>query len=269
MSYFGLSLPTGTHVRDISIFEPIAGSNRSLGLLFGNETNFNVYRKFGWEIDWILEWNGRYLLQSDQIRSFDPVGKPWGRFLETYSSTIQANKAFVNAETFSGTFGNDVFRHCVRVTPYFQGILNQAFNFNKDNGCWRFISEFGYNLFARQAEQVELLKCNPLNGVYFKGIDGNGTSTTARTIKSNYRDSIVTFDDPYYTRTQLTACDIDLESAAHPAVISQIMYASIGAMLSKTCPSFIALGASYEFQAGDLNTALERWLVWMKLGITF
>lgn len=269
MSYFGLSIPTGTRVRGISIFEPIAGSNRCLGLLFGNETNFNIYRKFGWEIDWILEWNGRYLLQSEQIRSIDPVGKPWGRFLETYSSTVQANKAFVNSDTFSGTFGNDSFRHCVKVSPSFQGILNQAFNFNKDNGCWRFITELGYNLFARQAEEVELLKCNPVNGVYFKGIDGRGTSTTARTIKADYPSSVVTFDDPYYTRTQLTACDLNLESAAHPAVISQTLYASAGVMLSRTCPAFFAIGASYEFQHGDINTALERWLVWAKLAMTF
>ncbi len=268
-SYFGISLPTGAHVLDHTLFDPIMGNNRSLGLLFGNETNFNVYRKFGWEIDWILEWNGRYLLESDQIRSFDLVGKPWSRFLETYDGTVQANRAFVDSNTYSGTFGRNVFKHCVSVTPYFQGILNQAFNFNKDNGCWRFISEFGYNLFARQAEQVELLNCNPLNGTYLKGINGSGTSTTARTIKANYKDSIVTFEDPYYTRTQLTACDIDLDSAAHPSVISQTMYGSLGIMLSKTCPSFAALGASYEFQAGDINTALERWLVWIKLGITF
>lgn len=268
-SYIGLTFPTGTKVLDTSMWEPIVGNNRSLGLLFGNETNFNIYRKLGWEIDWILEWNGRYMLTSDQIRSFDPVGKEWGRFLATYKNTVQANKAFEERNPYSGTFGNDIFRHCVRVTPYFQGILNQAFNLNKDNGCWRFITEIGYNLFARQAEEVELFKCNPVNGVYLKAIEGRGDATTAATIKSNYRDSIVHFDDPYYTRLQLTACDLNLESASHPAVILQTLYGSVGFMLNRTCPAFGALGASYEFQAGNINTGLERWLIWIKLASTF
>jgi len=268
-SYIGLTLPTGSRVLDRHIWDPVIGNNRSLGLLFGNETNFNIYRKYGWEIDWILEWNGRYMLQSNQIRSFDPIGKPWGRFLPVYKGTVQAATAYKTKDIYSGTFGNQVFRHCVKVNPHFQGILNQAFQFNKNNGCWSIVSEFGYNLFARQAEGIELPQCNPLKGVYLKGIDGSGTATTARTIKANYRDSIVNFDDPYYTRLELNAYDLDITSAAHPAVISQTLYGALGFRIDKTCPGLLALAASYEFQSGDINTALERWLVWAKLVFTF
>lgn len=268
-SYLGIALPAGNHVLGRHLFEAMVGSNRSLGLLFGNETNFNIYRRNCWEIDWILEWNGRYLLESHQVRAFDLIGKPWSRFLETYNGTVEANSAFANANFSSGTFGYNSLRHCIKVDPAFQGILNQAFQFNKTSGCWNFISELGYNLFMRQAEHIHLPECNPVRGVYLKGINGAGTATTARTIKANYKDSVVQFDDPNYTRLQLSACDLDLESASHPAVLSNTIYASVGIRRNKTCPAFFALGTSYEFQTGEINTALERWLVWTKIGITF
>ncbi len=55
-----------------------------------------------------------------------------------------------------------------------------------------------------------------------------------------------------------------MDSAAHPALISNTVYASLG---YKGDHAFFNTGGSYEHDV--LNTSLNRWLVWTKIGLTF
>ncbi len=193
--------------------------------------------------------------------------------MELYSSSEQAFAAYSNpsvlAGTCAGTSGINVFTNCFKIKPRFQTNINQALTFNGLRGCWIWAAELGYNLFARQHETVELLNCNPLNGVFLKAVDGLGEVTTARTIKANYRDSSIEFTDPNYNRLELAACDINEESVAAPAAISHCIYGMLGIKRNESCPCFGGIGASYEFQPSEINTAVERWTVWAKYGITF
>ena len=62
--------------------------------------------------------------------------------------------------------------------------------------------------------------------------------------------------------------DLDLSSAAHPCVVSHIIYVS-GAYQWDDIdwPTLLGAGASYEF--GSDNLALHRWNIWGKLAISF
>jgi len=68
--------------------------------------------------------------------------------------------------------------------------------------------------------------------------------------------------------TYVQESDLDLGSAAHPAVYSQTVYATAGYYrASDHYPQNFELGSSYEF--GSCNTVLNRWTIWTKLQITF
>jgi len=274
-SFMGIVAPTGNRVQGRSLFENVVGNGKHWGVMFGNSIAFDWYKGNCFDIHWYLEMASRYLFENKQVRSYDLLGKPWSRYMEVYSSPEQANAAFSlqgsdpRTATSIGTSGINVFTTCLKVTPRFSTVINQAIIFSGLHSCWIWSAEFGYNLFARQQETIKLLDCDPLQGIFLKGIDGNGSATTARTIKSNYAESVVLFNDPNYNRLELSASDINLDSVAAPAAISHIAYAMLGLKRNANCPCFAGVGASYEFQPREINTTFERWTVWVKGGITF
>lgn len=73
---------------------------------------------------------------------------------------------------------------------------------------------------------------------------------------------------PVFDKRKLKTSDLDLASAAHPCTLSHTFYGSIGYAFNKWCvPVNCSIGGSYEF--ADRNTALERWLVWGKIGFSY
>ena len=274
-SFAGLVTPTGNKVEGRTLFENVVGNGRHWGVMFGNSIAFDWYRTSCFDIHWYFEWASRYYFENKQVRSFDLIGKPWSRYMEVYSSPEQANAAFTlnptnpEAAVSLGTSGINVFTRCVKVTPRFSTVINQALLFSGLRGPWMWSGEIGYNIYVRQEETIKLLDCDPLQGIFLKGIDGAGSATTAKTIKANYRDSVVLFSDPSYARLELSAADIDVRSIAAPSAVAHIIYAMVGLKRNENCPCFFGLGASYEFQPREINTAFERWVVWVKGGITF
>lgn len=270
--YIGFVAPTGTKVRAREVFEPIVGNNKHWGVMFGSTAGFTFVSKCNWDIEWLIDYNTRYLFSNHQVRSFDLNDKSWSRYMEVYSSPEQASQAFTDSDASAGTSGINVFTTCFKVKPGFQGILNNAWLFKWYGDCWTGLFEVGFNLYARQAERLEIDCCGVLEGVALKSVKGRGETTTARTIKSNYENpgadisTGVTFAARYL---ELSDCDIDLESASHPAVISHTAYATLGVKGEGNCPYFAGVGASYEFQQKEINSALERWTVWTKFGLTF
>lgn len=270
-SYLGFVAPTGTRVSGRFVFEPIVGNNRHWGLLFGTTAGYDLYEKCGWNIAWYLDMASRYLFDNNQIRSFDLVGKPWSRYIETYSSIAQAQDAFNgNRSQFSGTSGINVFTKCVKVKPHYQVDVNTAFDFQKEFECVTTQAEIGFHVYARQAESIDLDCCKAVNNIAIKDIQGTGFTTTARTIKANYKDSYVAIGgvtNPGYLA--LNPCDINLESAAHPAVVNYSLYGAFGLKSNRECALLGSIGASYEFQNREINSALERWTVWAKFAFGF
>lgn len=265
-TYGTLIIPTGTRVRGREVWETIIGNNHHFGISLGSSFVFDVWRKSCYSVTMYLNNDTRYLFSNNQVRTFDLIGKPWSRYMETYSSSEQAAAAASSGDQNSGTSGINLFTRCVRVNPHLSANFNTAFTLCRQSDCSSWLLEGGYNLWARQSESLELQCSNTITNAALKGVNGMGQTTVARTIRYNFPNSDFTFDQRY---ASLSNCDIDLESASHPASISNIFYGTLGYRWERECPGFLALGGSYEFTVQEINTSLDRWLIWAKLCVTF
>lgn len=262
--FAGLVVPTGNRPQGEYMFEPIVGNNHHVGILWGSNVGFDAWCCGEHTIRVEFDWCNRYLFRNHQVRSFDLQRGEWSRFLEVYATPEDAQAASLIAEplaTNAGTSGINVFTKCVRVSPRFSFNMNYAFIYERCN--WQV--EGGWNFYARQSEKVEIDSFR--SGVQVKDIGGNGAINLARTITNNFDGSAIAFTT-LANYIPLHLSDIDLESAAHPAVLSYIVYLTAGYNWCDACyPTLAAVGASYEF--ASVNTNLERWALWGKLGISF
>jgi hypothetical protein len=72
-----------------------------------------------------------------------------------------------------------------------------------------------------------------------------------------------------YDRSVIKEDDLDLASAATPAILSNILYASLGIQAEyNDYPVFGNIGASYEF-SDRTKAAPQRWGIWIKGGVSF
>ena len=179
--------------------------------------------------------------------------------MEMYANPNQALAASEAETANTGISGINVLTRCLRVFPRFAATMTAALTYQYN--CWT--AEAGYNFFARQAEKVELAT-QWQNNPALKANQGGGDTTIARDIKNNFEGCVFDIDEYH----PITFCDLDLNSAAHPAVLSNLIYLTAGYNWQECdYPSTLALGGSYEF--GDTNAELERWTVWGKFVISF
>jgi hypothetical protein len=124
------------------------------------------------------------------------------------------------------------------------------------------MGEIGYNFYAAHAEEVEL--CNWNEQVQFKDISGAGNTNIARTIRNNFTNEAIALAN----YLPIPKSQINLESASTPAVLTNIIYGSIGYEWGDRCyPTFVALGGAVEFTQS--NVALNRWTIWGKMGVSY
>lgn len=271
--YLGFIAPTGTKIdKKVAefVFRPVVGNGHHWALIFGSYNNFDVWSHNNHKIDMAYSMHGQILFKNNQWRSFDLKDKDWSRYAEVYASLADAQAAFAaNAAdpdsifgANSGTSGINVFTRCLEINPRYIVDTNSALIYTyRDN----FKVELGYNFYVRHAEEAKL--CNWDEEIALKGILGNGDVSIARTINKHFR-----FDDlsesTSYNEAIITKDKLDLNSATHPGVLSNIVYANF-AYDGSVCdvPWFVGAGGSYEFS--KINTTLSRWTVWGKLGLSF
>jgi hypothetical protein len=264
-SYVGAVIPTGNKPNARYVFEPIVGNNKHFGLMFGNSLTLCFWEKQCQSLTFNIDTNYRYLFSNHQLRSFDLIDKQWGRYMELYKNKEQALEAERLSEPLRdniGVFGINELTLCAEVTPRFSCDINTGFIYAYDRpDDTRLLVEAGYNFYASQAEEIQL------NRTYIeynlKAASGEGATTRARTIKSNFSRSV--YETANYK--PLSLCDIDLSSAAHPSILSSTIYGTIGYEWNKECPRFIGIGGSYE--GSNSNAVLQKFQVWGKCGLTF
>ncbi|MGC2310822.1 MAG: hypothetical protein WA432_04335 [Candidatus Babeliaceae bacterium] len=258
--FLGVIVPTGNRPCAKFVFEPIIGNNKHVGVEWGSSIGFDCIWSCGQHVlSWKLDTASRYLFRNHQFRSFDLEDKQWGRYMETYANQSDALAAAAASNADSGTSGINVFTERVRVTPRFAGDITTAFLYKY---C-HFVAEAGFNLFMRQAETVRP-QCNDEPTAALKDVSGLGNTTIARTIRYEFADEVI-LPANY---APIPVSEHNYESAAHPAVISHTVYGTIGWDFDDCrIPTVIGVGGSYDFT--HANTALHRWLVWGKIGISY
>ncbi len=257
-SYVGLVIPTGNRPEARVLWEPIVGNNHHWGIQYGSNMGFEFWSCRDHFVELAFDINGRYLFRNHQRRLLSLHDKSWGTFLEMYRNVEEASAAAASDSQFSGTFGANILSQCVLVSPRFSLEWNTAMIYR--HCAWEV--EVGYNFFGRHKENVCLERWTETPQV--KNIDGQGDTNTARTIKNNYLGSSILLADYQPILKQ----DLDLNAAAHPAVLANIIYAAVGYSPDWFChPMTFGIGGGYEFSSG--NDELNRWSVWGKYVLAY
>ena len=268
-AYFGVIIPSGTKIDQCQaryMFNSVIGNNHHVGMLYGTHFGYDLYSKGSNMLRMELDMSSKYLFSNHQWRSFDLVQQgEWSRYLEVYSSVDQADAASTHLSTSIGTSGINVFTRRLRVSPRFATNINVALNYSYK----MFDCEFGYNLFVRQAEKIEFPRgcCVdfPLT-VAVKDVEGSGGTNIARTIKNDFTGSASVLAD--YAQNILQLPDLNLDSAAHPALLTNTVYGGVDYNTEcLTIPMFFGVAGMYEFSS--MNSSFDRWNVVGKFGITY
>jgi hypothetical protein len=258
--YIGFVAPTGNKPKAHYLWEPIVGNNHHWGVMWGGSFGGVIWEGCDMDLRLEMETNGRYLFRNTQRRSFDVNGKPWSRYMLVYTSAAAAA-----AET--PTEGINLFTRKLHVKPHVQQHLNTGLVFD-----WcRFQAEIGWHVWAAQCERVSLKDPFP-TGLAFAALtqtapfDATIASNINRaiTIKENFEGAAVA----YATPLTIIENDLNLESAAMPCALTQTIYGSLGYQTDWCWPIFFGIGGSYEWTPKHAYTALNRWMVWGKIGVS-
>lgn len=271
MWYGGIVIPTGNTPNGEYIWEPIVGNNHHWGLECGGEYRYQVWAHC--EHDTSLWWHSlghsQYLFTNTQRRSLDLKDKSWSRYIWLYTQQLPT------FDILSITPGINVLTQKVRVSP--------RSNFNANTSVilkhCAFTAEAGYNTYYRQEEEVKLLHCFDEQAMIVGINEGNTTqfvtesnATMPHFLLSGPQD--IHFDTEAATGAprivRITQADLNLSSAAHPCIVSHILYFTAAYQWDEEhvrYPTLLAAGGSYEF--GSDNVVLDRWLIWGKLEFSF
>jgi hypothetical protein len=289
-SYFGLVIPTGNKNNGEYVFQPIVGRGKNFGIMFGSSLGIDLWESASGEMDirYELANHFEWLFQNTQKRSFDLKNRPWSRYLPVYASQEDAQEAAdlavagTNAPFAmnNSTPGINVFTQEVKVTPGLTTDINTAFQFT-----WKkFQAEAGYNFLAKRAENVKL-KCPWQTGPAIKHYLGDGTTNPIRTIDGNKYDEqivanivpapipadqiIIPVSVANYEMSLIQEGDLNLNSAATPALFANTLYATVGFhAYDREYPLFGNVGASYTFSKNN-DAVPRRWVLWGKMGLSY
>jgi hypothetical protein len=266
--FFGATFPTGNKPDACLIFEPIVGNNRHFGIYGGTHSGFSFAHNEKGEIWLYSMFYGQFLFPNTQTRSFDLIGKPWSRYIWMYPNS--------NAVAFSDISpGINFLTFPVKVHPIFSGSATITTAYYRS--CYTL--QAGYRFLGKSNEQIKFAGgFNPSFGI--AGLDFDDVSNTGagKNGKGNTQTqaAINLFADALNDETvdglpafiPVRTDQIDLESGAHPCIITHTVFATMGFM-HDICGTTIynTLGGSYEF-SGD-NAVLNRWMVWASAGLSF
>lgn len=250
-TYVGLVLPTDNKPEAEYMFEPMRGNNGHTGVVMG--TSLESLMRSGKSINFWSRWNieSRYLFENTQKRSFDLlVNGVWSRYLSMFENAAKAVAQ-------QPTFGINLLTRDAKVRPGYQCTIDAAFCVAGE----RWHASIGSTTFAHQAEKIKLAQ-EWTQAPYIAALaDITATNRTRQSGREYFNNDFVGQD------VAIKESDLDLDSASHPAAISQMIYATLGGYRESEKPCMYEIGASYEFSC--MNTSLNRWGVWATLQSSF
>lgn len=282
-TYVGLIIPTGNKQNGEYVFQPIVGRGGYPGVMFGSSLGLEIWGNEAGDkkIRFELANHSEYLFNRTQRRSFDLKNKPWSRYIDVYANEEQAVEAVTSPfGTTLATPGINVLTQKVKVTPGLAHNVNSAFVFS----CKTFEGEVGYNFYAKRAETIKLAD-GWVEGPALKHSIGRGNTNPIRDITGNpYLEQNVNttplgtppasiplipvaVDD--YATSIIKVTDLNLLSAATPALLASTIYATVGYRSNdREYPILASFGGSYLFSKNN-KAVLRRWTLWGKVGLAF
>jgi len=276
-SFIGLVIPTGNRPKAHHLFEAIVGNGGHVGVEWGAVYSMKIWECEEREAMITMEHSAvnKYLFKREQVRSLDLKYKPWSRYIQLYAN-LEAAQAAANAEDiYSFTPGINILTQEVDVTPGYQFQLNSAFIFD-----WKgFELEGGFNFFARRAEIIKLANTwTPAAAI--KSFQGEGLTNPVRDMTGNpfleLTATVPRTNQPFilpvpvanYSQSIIQATDLDLNSAATPAVLAYTLYGNLAYVFNiHEWPFYFSAGGSYTF--AHENNVIDKWTAWGKFGFAF
>lgn len=259
----GFTIPTGDEADGVHLFEAIVGNGNHWAFGAGLDAMFRAWGCEDHNIKITAAMNYRYLFKESEKRSLglkDAAGKSvdWGHYVllaKTGDPVGTALTPAANVTTLS-----------VDVTPGSQldGVIALAYN----NG--NFCVDFGYNLFWKDDEEV---KIKSSTASAFDAL-GYGVALTSLSVNDLSSDGVlphanVVAATDFVNNAALTAAkNLDVSAAQTGSQVTHKIFAGLGYMFSDwECPLMLGAGGGYEFRGS--NDALEKWELWLKIGIGF
>jgi len=258
-AYGVIFVPTGTRSKSKYAFEPTIGSGKGhVGLGLGFNFDYQIRNSCDRSVVWLFDARYAYFLKAKECRTFDLCRNgDWSR-----------NLLLVTPETVANPVpGVNFLTHKVNVTPRSNINLWTAIHYERCD--WHF--EFGYDFWWRQREKVSFGSCCPQINAGVFDITGMCRETNLTTA-SNACIAVVDFENKIPTSdaefVAITASDLDISSAEHPAALSSKIYVAAARDWEICCrPTSWGLGVSYE--AAHRRTALSQVGVWLKGAVSF
>ena len=268
--YVGMVIPTGKKPTAEYLWEAVVGNNKHFGVMLGGSTRLVWKEGDDYVLAVCCDTNGRFLFENTQKRMLDLKGKPWSRYFLLVKEADFPTSGNFEDNRADLELGVNVLTQDVKVAPHGSFTGNTALNFRKDNG---FEAEVGFNLYVREAEKIKLKNAfaNADNyGIPYLGSFVDSAAATTNSFQTINRAFIDEGGDAGTTNTflALAEADLDLNSAAHPAVYENTVYATLGMNWDKCkMPVFVNVGGAYTFN--ENNACAKRWGIWGKAGVSF
>lgn len=258
--YVVATAPTGIRPKSEILFEPLVGTKHwSLG--GGLNVDYVLSEYSDYRCALLADVKYRYVFRATERRSFDLCANgPWSRYLQVVREDAP----------FNSMPGINFFTRDAAVTPQSTVDAWAALHF-EFKSHWDL--EIGYNLFWRQQEKIEFACCDELRsiccdnqvlgpvGIFdMPGVCGTAVSASTATISQGFNQ--VASNTVF---TPVTLAQFNLDSAAHPNVLTNKIYAAFDwHHMHEHYTPLLGLGGSYEF--GNRNS-FNQWAVWAVIGI--
>lgn len=251
----GLTIPTGNESEGEFVFEPMIGNGDHFGFGGGLDASARVWGDDCHNLKINVVANYRYLFENDEKRTLGINGvtgytNDWSQYTLLAKSTPAAN-----IQTLQFIPAANITTQNVDVTPGSQ--LDAIFALAYNNGG--FCVDLGYNMFWKEAEDVEI-KSDPFGGNYSIVNPTLDPTTNTNFNPANGAHAI--------GGAALTKANLDKSVAETPSQVTHKLYGSLGYIFREwECPVMFGLMGGYEF-AGE-NSALEKWEIGGKIGVGF
>ncbi len=255
--YAGFILPSSNRPKGVYVFEPIRGNGAHWAVMGGGQGELLVKQMNHGQLWLQSKIEGQYLFRNTQKRSFDLLlNGGWSRYLSMFPD--------VNAVT------NDTTNHTTRVSGINlmtrDAIVKPGFQLTYDLALsyvgHEYYGTFGWIFHALQGEDVSLLKPWTL------GPQLASLSTPDDTNPYSFIGNALTAQNDETGFPFIQASDIDYDSAARPAVMTNVVEFKLGRYCQKTeNPVLCEVGSSFE--TSKFNAAINRWSVWGMVNVAF
>lgn len=249
-----LTIPTGNTATGEYMFEPMVGNGKHWGLGADFCGGARLWENEESSIKLNLALKYRYLFENGERRTLG---------LMNLTNDVKSNMSQYNLLQVNGAAMNaalvpaaNITNLPVNVTPGSQFDGNLSLSYHRGG----FSLDLGYNMYAREAEDVKL-KGSGLPANY---------AVAARAF-----DTAVAFDvadvdhvETGVAGTVLTNANLNLAGAETGSQFTNAIFGGAGYVFKNMdCPIMLGLGGKYEF--ANNNNALEQWGVWLKAGVGF